>query len=139
MVLDGAALDLALHGAATDPRAYLARFGYDAPPLDDVDDQARPLDVEVNDGRWIWLCPCGFGSEHDPPRGGGVAFVALPLGWCPRCRNVDVGGRWRWLRFPVEREAIEVALGLRPDPSTRNWWPGETVDELVRENAENGV
>lgn len=150
MVLDGAALDLALHGAATDPRAYLVRFGYDPPPLDQVDDGARPLDAEVNHGTWIWRCPDPHPVDDDVGAadipatewttvGGGVVFLAQLVGWCPRCRNAATNGRWRPLRVPDEREAIERVLSLRADPETRNCWPGETVEDLERENAEHGV
>jgi hypothetical protein len=38
-----------------------------------------------------------------------------------------------------ERQAIEAALRVRPDPTTRNWLPGETVADLLRENAEHDV
>jgi hypothetical protein len=142
-VLDGAALDLALHGvagsrSATDPRVYLERFGYAPPPLDSLAEVA-PLDAEVNDGRWIWRCPCALGDDTDPPLGGGVAFVTQPIGWCPRCENVGVGGGWRPLRLPPERAEIERVLSVRPSAETRNWWPGETVAELERENAEHGI
>jgi hypothetical protein len=138
VVLDGAALDRALHGAMTDPKAYLERFGYAPPPIGHVAD-VRPLDVEVNHGIWIWTCPCGLGSALDPPIGGGVAFVERPVGWCPRCENADVDGRWRPLRFPSDHDAIERLLTLRPEPETRSWWPGETVDELATQNAAEGL
>jgi len=137
MVLDGAALDRELHGEASDPRAYLVRFGYEPPPLYEIA-EARALAVEVNAGRWIWLCPCDDGSTEQIPRGGGVAFKSSPLGWCPRCGNASVGGGWRPLAFPVESAAIEAVLALRPDAATRNWWPGETVDELRAENRLHG-
>jgi hypothetical protein len=144
LVLDGSALDLALHGAGgsrsvSDPRGYLVRFGYDPPPLDEVDADARPLDAEVNHGTWIWLCPCKLGASTDPPLGGGVVFFDCLVGWCPCCGNAETGGRWRPLRVPDERDAIERVLSSRPDVETRNWWPGETVAELERENAANGV
>ena len=139
MVVDGAALDAMLHGAASDPRRYLERFGYAPPPLDDVDETAPPLDAEVNHGRWVWLCPCRRGSEADPPLGGGVVFVERPLGWCPRCANVESGGRWRVIRLPSERVELEALLALRPDPETRNWWPGETTADLAEQNAREGV
>lgn len=132
MVLDGAALDGLLHGDVSDPRGYLARFGCTAPPLDEVDMAGEPIPCEVNHGRWIWRCPCR-------PDGGGVAWLALPLGWCPRCANGDVGGRWRALRFPDERAEIERVLGLRAAVETRNWRPSETVADLERENSAHGM
>jgi hypothetical protein len=138
MVLDGAALDRLLHGEATDPKRYLERFGYDPPDLAELDDTASPAEAEVNHGRWIWHCACRSGTD-EVPRGGGVVFVDDPVGWCPRCRNEDVAGRWRPLRLPAERTSIERVLAMRPEPESRNWWPGETVAELVAENADNGI
>jgi hypothetical protein len=139
LVMDGGILDARLHHGDGDPRAYLVRFGYAPPPIDETADDAQPLDVEVNAGLWIWRCPCGLGSVDDPPIGGGIAFAATPLGWCARCQNVETVGRWRPLRFPPERLEIERVLAARPDPSTRNWWPGETVGELVAENVAHGI
>jgi hypothetical protein len=139
LILDGAKLDAALHGEPSDPRAYLARFGYEVPPLDQVDDTARPIDVEVNHGLWIWRCPCTHAALNDQLSGGGMAFLDCPLGWCPTCENAETVGRWRRLRFPPERTEIERVLALRPDPETRNWWPGETLAELAAENAEHGI
>lgn len=34
---------------------------------------------------------------------------------------------------------VERLLMMRPDPSTRNWKPGETLGDLMRENAEHGI
>jgi hypothetical protein len=137
-ILDGAALDLALHGAVSDARAYLARFGYDAPPLDQTADDVAQLDVEVNHGIWIWHCPFCASGATDPP-GGGVVWRAWLYGWCPRCQNVETDGRWRPLRLPDDYERIEAALALRTDEATRNAWPGETAADLERENAAHGV
>jgi hypothetical protein len=50
-----------------------------------------------------------------------------------------VGRRWRPVTLPSDVEAIEGALVVRPDRSTRNWQPGETVDDLLRENREHGI
>jgi hypothetical protein len=138
-VMDGRALAGALGTETGDPSAYLRSFGYGPPPLADRAVGALPIDVEVNHGQWIWRCPCGLGGIGDPPSGGGVAFVDQPFGWCPRCENVATDGRWRSLRFPPEREAIERALAVRPDPDTRNWSPGETIEQLLAENAEHGI
>lgn len=34
---------------------------------------------------------------------------------------------------------VERILMMRPDPSTRNWFPGETLNDLVWENGEHGI
>lgn len=34
---------------------------------------------------------------------------------------------------------VERVLMMRPDPSTRNWFPGETLIDLMRENGEHGI
>lgn len=36
-------------------------------------------------------------------------------------------------------KGVERLLMMRPDPSTRNWVPGETLHDLMFENAEHGV
>jgi hypothetical protein len=138
-ILDGGALAQQMHqGRTPDPRSFLAEFGYAPPPLDRVD-RGKPLAAEVNHGIWIWICPCKLGSLDEPPVGGGVAWLKYGLGWCPRCENADVGGNWRLVDLPVNYREIERVLALRPEAENQNWWPGETVDDLVRENVENGL
>lgn len=34
---------------------------------------------------------------------------------------------------------VERLLMMRPDPSTRNWHPGETLHDLMWENGEHGI
>ena len=41
--------------------------------------------------------------------------------------------------WPDDREGIESVLSHRPIPESRNWLPGETVDDLKRENIEHGL
>jgi hypothetical protein len=50
---------------------------------------------------------------------------------CTRC------GRTYLVDFPAEREEIERLLLLRPERD-RNWEPGQTVEDLRRENEERG-
>ena len=40
--------------------------------------------------------------------------------------------------FPEEWQEIASTLQERPDPLTRNWLHGETVEDLERENEEHG-
>ena len=101
----------------------------DPPPLTDVS-EADPLPARVYRGQWIVDCPC---------RGAGFVWVAEPITWCGSCGNRALGGSWRRVELPEDRAAIEVVLLERPDPDTRNWEPGETVAELIGENAANGI
>lgn len=34
---------------------------------------------------------------------------------------------------------VERILMMRPDPSTRSWFPGETLNDLMWENGEHGI
>lgn len=40
--------------------------------------------------------------------------------------------------WPNDPAGIEAILSYRPDPNTRNWDPGQTLEELLLENAEAG-
>lgn len=139
MILDGAALDLALHGEPSDPRTYLLRFYPDLtiPPLDRVAD-LPPLAACISAGYWIAVCPCGADGVPAP---GGVVWLDRPLIWCIRCENASAGGDWRRVAGPAaeDRAAIEAVLICRPDPLTRNWAPGESVADLIAENVAHGV
>lgn len=133
-MLDGARLDELLHGDTTDPRTYLQRLGYAPPHLAAVG--SSPLTAVVNHGVWVALDGCG---TREGVHGGGVVWLDRPMVWCPLCRNKVAGWRWRPVVLPAEREAIEAALLARPDVATRNWHPGETVDDLRRENRDHGL
>lgn len=83
--------------------------------------------VRVNWGQWIWDCsePHCNNAEGMTP---GQAEVV-----CSNC------GRIASVVWPAGVFEIERVLALRPVPQTRNWYPGETVADLNRENAEHGV
>lgn len=142
MIADGALLDLALHGEATDPRTYLLRF-YPAlpiPPLDRVAHDGPPLVAEVREGLWIARCGCRAKVTARNPAGpGGIVWLDTPVVWCPRCRNKIVRGDWRPVILPADIEGIERVLLARPDVACRNWLPSESVDDLVRENRDHGL
>jgi hypothetical protein len=40
---------------------------------------------------------------------------------------------------PEMVQGIERLLMMRPDPTTRNWYPGETLHDLMFENGAHGV
>jgi len=99
------------------------------------DKEALPqAEAQVNHGRWIAECSTGCG---DAVLLGKNADLYL-------CSNCDVG--WQLVVWPEEQAAIESDLLKRPhnirvepEPSSRNWTPGETVEDLRAENAERGI
>jgi hypothetical protein len=54
---------------------------------------------------------------------------------CPFCGAVN---EVLW-PSPGMVEGVERLLLMRPDPSTRNWWPNETLHDLMFENGAHGV
>lgn len=87
----------------------------------------RTAHARVNWGRWIVDCPdpaCPNAEDVIP---------GAPRAHCSFCDRAML------VEWPDDRADIERVLWLRPVPSTRNWWPGETVDMLIAENIEHEV
>ena len=78
----------------------------------------------MNHGRWVVDCP-------DPVCAG--AELARELFVCSNCK------RTAKVDWPDDKSLIDVATGARPVPETRNWVPGETLDDLYQENLMHGV
>ncbi|MFB4312944.1 hypothetical protein [Actinomadura sp. 21ATH] len=110
--------------------------------------------ARVQAGEWIADCPAPdcqnaeFVSEKDPRRRGVAGSRWLPFleFVCTVC-----GARCP-IQWPADAEEIIAVLDRRPNPMTRNWWPagaklavltgtptGQTVADLLAENAEHGV
>lgn len=90
----------------------------------------RTVDAYVNWSRWMVDCPCGGAQVISPDD---------PRFFCIHCFN---GGDGWWPVVwpePAERAAIETLLNRRPDPHTRNWQPGESVEQLQGENLQHGI
>lgn len=51
----------------------------------------------------------------------------------------DCGQVTENIAWPPDPGAIEVILFMRPDEQNRNWWPGETLAELLLENITHGI
>lgn len=86
--------------------------------------------VEANWGRWVARCPrqwCTNAMQVEP---GDSAFICLGAGGC---------GWTAALVWPPDPPAIELLLMMRPVPRTRNWMPGESLEDLIAENARHGV
>ena len=83
------------------------------------------LDAEVNHGRWIVRCPDCSGAE--------IADAEDPVFMCLTCFNEENGGRFRPVRFPVDRSSIEAELKRRKHEKHQNWSPGESLEDLKYE------
>lgn len=96
-------------------------------PVNKVLGDAVP--VVLNQGRWIACCPDCNGAQ--------LASQTDQRFLCNECANIANGGAWRPTAWPPDRPAIEAALDRR-QPANQNWVPGETVADLLAENAANG-
>ncbi len=79
-------------------------------------------------GAWTVTCPCGA-SEY-----------TWNEGWvmCLSCMNGYSHHRFVRTMFPAKRQQVEDILEFRP-LENRNWLIGETLEELIAQNIENGV
>jgi|1185.fasta_scaffold108400_2 hypothetical protein len=85
--------------------------------------------AEVHRGMWIVRCPAVYCWSAMAVTLGLPEFVCLGDGSCGEAAPIV------WPRDPL---AIATLLRMRPDPTTRNWLPGETLQDLVAENAAHG-
>ncbi len=78
--------------------------------------------ARINWGRIVVDCPSPICK----------AALTLPPGWpvydCWECPAVGA------VAWPANLADIASVLWLRPDPFTRNWEPGESLEQLVVEN-----
>ena len=82
------------------------------------------MNAYVNHGRWVVDCP-------EPYCGG--AAIAETVFVCNNCKRVEP------VEWPEYKTLIDDVLNVRPVPQTRNWIPGETVNDLKRENKAHGL
>lgn len=91
----------------------------------------------VSAGVWVADCPqlwCVHADHYGPGpqtgRIGGLTRTAFSCLYCGlRCRA----------EWPANAEDIWAVLAWRPMPETRSWMPGETLEDLVIENAAHGL
>ena len=99
----------------------------------------------VNHGRWVAdcaVCPSallvkplvGDVWPQGDPKAGQRWSKADPF----VCQDVLCGAVSE-LVWPDELGPVEALLRERPQPSNRNWHPGETAGDLLAENIEHGV
>jgi len=82
------------------------------------------ISVYANHGRWVVECPDCRGAQ--------MASAEDRRFMCHECANVAVEGLWRAVVWPEDHAEIDAALSGRPMVN-RNWFPGETLDELRAE------
>jgi hypothetical protein len=89
----------------------------------------------VSHGWWVADCPRPYcaSAEHFGNRDGYVGGLTAKGFRCADCR-LQCGVEW-----PPNVDDIGYLLGQRPVSATRNWRPGETVHDLLQENALHGI
>jgi len=82
--------------------------------------------AEANWGRWIARCPRPWCTNALALEAGQLEFACLGLGGCGATAEVV---------WPPDPQAIAALLAMRPVQGTQNWLPGETLEDLLAENA----
>lgn len=82
--------------------------------------------AEANWGRWVARCVRPWCTNAVALEVGQQGFICIGLGGCGA--SVDVV-------WPPDAQAIEAILAMRPVARTQNWTAGETLEELLAENA----
>lgn len=85
------------------------------------------VEAYANWSRWVARCGLCPSAEQLQP--------CTPYFECVECGTVTE------VIWPSEEmvAGVERLLMMRPDPSTRNWVPGETLHNLMWENGEHGL
>lgn len=86
--------------------------------------------AEVNWGIWLSRCPQRYCWNAMAVELGQAIFTCLGPGSC---------GTEAPIVWPPDPTAIAVLLRMRPDMRTQNWHPGETIQDLIVENAAHDV
>jgi len=90
--------------------------------------RAWPCDLQVpsriEHGRWVATCINCRTSAYVQPE------------WCLSCCS-ECGCQMRRVDIPTNYQQIERVLLERPNRENQNWLPGETLDDLLRENKEH--
>ena len=102
------------------------------PPPINLPANITPIPARINHGRWIADCPYCTGAEMVDPND--PVFYCLNYE-CTRPHNTSPLP----VQFPAGRVGLENALLRRPEMKNRNWFPNETIADLLAENAANGI
>jgi len=94
---------------------------------------AGEVRARVNHDRWLCECPL------PGCRGAELVSPDHPIFWCQSCNMIANGSKAMAVIFPPEKAEIDAVLMQRLDKVNRNWYPHETVSDLLRENAAHGI
>lgn len=93
--------------------------------------------VYMSWGTWVTRCPRPWCVHQDHygrgPNTGRIGGLSRTTWTCLRCELVCEAD------WPDNAEDIAAVLLQRPMYETRNWHPGETIDDLLMENVTHGV
>lgn len=101
-------------------------------PFDKPLSGSEPIPAFINHNRWIAMCECGGQETVD---------IQHPYFYCWACHNYPHGGYSRHIIFPDKRtrEAITLALLVRPLAINRNWHYLDSVEDLEGQNLRHGL
>lgn len=87
----------------------------------------------INHNRWVAECPTCNGAE--------LVWIDIPVFMCMSCWNGAIGHRWRRVIVPDTDKilALHSVLEQRHNPANRNWFPHESVQDLMDENKDHKV
>lgn len=86
--------------------------------------------AEANWGRWLARCPAGLCTNAVQIGRRQTRFECIGEGGC---------GWTSPIQWPADPDGIEMLLRRRPDAKTRNWEPGESLEDLLAENVAHGL
>jgi hypothetical protein len=86
--------------------------------------------AEANWGRWVARCVRPWCTNAIALELGQVEFLCIG--------GPDACGYSTVVVWPPDPQAIEAILGMRPVRRTQNWSVGETLEDLLAENAAHG-
>jgi hypothetical protein len=116
--------------------SYWIRYGGPKPFVQERPTRAsrhKPVRAFVDNGIWVVRCPeCD--TQHFAPWAD-RRFHCLNENGCPRAAS----DQWDPVEWPEDWEKIEWTLMYRPRMHNWNYLPGETLEDLERENFEHGV
>jgi hypothetical protein len=98
--------------------------------------------VYMNWGKWVADCPrpfCLNAEQFGRCDDGTIGGLGGELFHCRDDTRHGGCGLTCPAQWPANVEDLEAVILARPVPGTRNWRPGETLDDLIHENAAHGL